>query len=114
LEVHEAEQRRKKAQAKAKAKIQIPSTPQATETVCDLGLLYANSGLTYLKTVKTNPNILLTPAASGKRSIGRGDVEQAIRSVRAGMRTTKKHDRPLSKIFMDGGTSMRHSRLYEP
>ena len=54
-------------------------------------------------------------AAPGKRSINRGDVDLAIRSMRASARMTKRRpvpNRPLSKIFMDGG-SMTRGRLIE-
>lgn len=34
-------------------------------------------------------------------SVGKGDVDQAIRSMRQGVRRTR-NDRPLSKIFLDG------------
>ncbi|KAG8810123.1 hypothetical protein FRC17_003080, partial [Serendipita sp. 399] len=39
--------------------------------------------------------------AAGNATIGRGDFDQAIRSIREGQRR-KRHDRPISKIFLDG------------
>ena len=48
--------------------------------------------------------------ASG-RSVGRGDLDQAIRSMRTGRRRDRNATaRPLSKIFVDG---TRSSRLFE-
>ena len=48
--------------------------------------------------------------ASG-RSVGRGDLDQAIRSMRTGRRRDRNVTaRPLSKIFVDGA---RSSRLFE-
>jgi len=44
------------------------------------------------------------------RSFGRGDLDQAIRSMRDGRRRERPH-RPISKIFLDGG--QRASRVYE-
>ncbi|KAF8743337.1 Diaphanous GTPase-binding Domain, partial [Rhizoctonia solani] len=44
-------------------------------------------------------------------SAGRGDLDQAIRSLRNGRRRARQ-DRPLSKIFLDGGSN-RRSRLFE-
>jgi diaphanous 1 len=38
---------------------------------------------------------------SGRLTVGRGDLDQAIRSLRGGQRRARP--RPLSKIFMDGG-----------
>ncbi|CAE6362187.1 unnamed protein product, partial [Rhizoctonia solani] len=43
-------------------------------------------------------------------SAGRGDLDQAIRSLRNGRRA--RQDRPLSKIFLDGGSN-RRSRLFD-
>ncbi|KAG8801351.1 hypothetical protein FRC17_006672, partial [Serendipita sp. 399] len=39
--------------------------------------------------------------AAGNATIGRGDFDQAIRSIREGQRR-KRYDRPVSKIFLDG------------
>lgn len=39
--------------------------------------------------------------ASGANTVGRGDVDQAIRSIRDGQRRARPH-RPLSKMFLDG------------
>ena len=54
-----------------------------------------------------------TPTSSQGRaaglSIGRGDLDQAIRSMRDGRRRTRPQ-RPVSKIFVDGA---RTSRLFE-
>lgn len=54
-------------------------------------------------------------AVLGKRSVNRGDVDLAIRSMRASTRMTRRRpapNRPLSKIFMDGG-SVTRGRLIE-
>lgn len=48
--------------------------------------------------------------ASG-HSVGRGDLDQAIRSMRDGRRRARPDRRPLSKMFVDG--SNRQSRIYE-
>jgi diaphanous 1 len=45
-------------------------------------------------------------------SVGRGDLDQAIRSLRTGRRRPRQ-ERPLSKIFLDGGQNNRRSRLFE-
>lgn len=94
LEVHEAEQRQLKAAAKLKPKKGPLGVPQA-------------------RAIESSS----AAAAPGKRSIGRGEVDQAIRSIRAGIRTAKRQaaadQRVVSKIFLDGGTAARHSRLYE-
>jgi len=45
-------------------------------------------------------------------SIGRGDLDEAIRGIRTGKRRARPNrERPLSKIFLDGGP--RQSRIYE-
>lgn len=41
--------------------------------------------------------------ATGRQSIGRGDLDQAIRSIRDGGQRRSRPTRPLSKIFLDGG-----------
>jgi len=40
---------------------------------------------------------------AGDRSVGRGDFDQAIRSMRTAKRRPRAA-RPLSKIFLDGGS----------
>jgi len=43
-------------------------------------------------------------AAGGRQTLSRGDLDQAIRSMRDGKRRTRPdRERPLSKIFLDGG-----------
>lgn len=39
----------------------------------------------------------------GRLSVGRGDLDQAIRSLRDGQRRADRSARPLSKMFLDGG-----------
>lgn len=53
-------------------------------------------------------------SASGRLSVGRGDLDQALRSMREGKRRARPQ-RPLSKIFIDGSSSggRRQSRAYE-
>lgn len=48
--------------------------------------------------------------AAGLQSLGRGDLDQAIRSMRDGKRRARPQ-RPLSKIFFDGGRPQ--SRMYD-
>jgi diaphanous 1 len=79
--------------------------------------------LTDRQTVKLTPaetateNNTLKPDRSqgyaAGRSVGRGDLDQAIRSMRDGRRRARpdRDHRALSKIFMDG--SNRQSRIYE-
>ncbi|CCM00171.1 uncharacterized protein FIBRA_02199 [Fibroporia radiculosa] len=58
--------------------------------------------------------LLLSPPRSHSRatgtSVGRGDLDQAIRSMRTGQRRARAPNRPLSKIFVDGA---RTSRIIE-
>ncbi|CAE6539850.1 unnamed protein product [Rhizoctonia solani] len=68
-------------------------------------------------TPKQEKEELLSSSDSVPRSInnvylsaGRGDLDQAIRSLRTGRRA--RQDRPLSKIFLDGGSN-RRSRLFD-
>lgn len=49
----------------------------------------------------------------GRLSVGRGDLDQAIRSMREGKRRARPQ-RPLSKIFFDGSSNgRRQSRAYD-
>jgi len=51
--------------------------------------------------------------AAGNRSVGRGDFDQAIRSMREGKRRARPQ-RPLSKMFLDGSSGQqRQSRIYD-
>jgi diaphanous 1 len=64
----------------------------------------------------TQPHPVLPPlpqssqerAAGGKLSVGRGDLDQAIRSMRVGTRRARPN-RPANKIFLDG----RQSRAFD-
>ncbi|TFY71361.1 hypothetical protein EVG20_g1662 [Dentipellis fragilis] len=66
-------------------------------------------------TVKGDPHGLPPSARSsqgraGGLSVGRGDLDQAIRSMRTGKRRARPN-RPLSKIFFDGGRPQ--SRVFD-
>lgn len=57
---------------------------------------------------RTSNNYLSPPSsqgrAAGNQTVGRGDVDQAIRSMREGQRRVRPN-RPLSKMFLDGTNS---------
>ena len=63
---------------------------------------------------------MLQPSASqdrtsGRSTVGRGDLDQAIRSIRDGQRRARP-SRPLSRIFLDGANDQvdrRASRVYD-
>ncbi len=63
---------------------------------------------------------LLQPSASqdrtsGRSTVGRGDLDQAIRSIRDGQRRARP-SRPLSRMFLDGANDQvdrRASRVYD-
>ena len=70
-----------------------------------------------VQTVKRKEGDTLRPPPSSQsratgRSFGRGDLDQAIRSMRTGRRRDRNPaSRPLSKIFVDG---TRSSRIFDP
>ncbi|KAF8351690.1 hypothetical protein F5887DRAFT_938683 [Amanita rubescens] len=103
LEVHDAEQRQLKAAAKAnRAKIGLAGATQTPK-------LGAGPNL-------PSADLTSSAAAPGKRSIGRGDVDLVIRSIKATTRKTRKRpaaDQPLSKIYMDGGSVTSRHRLID-
>lgn len=82
-----------------------PAEDEVAEVVC-IGPCDVLPRLNYIQTIKgtTEPK---TPAnsqgyAAGK-SVGRGDLDQAIRSMRDGRRRARPvATRPLSKMFLDG------------
>lgn len=49
----------------------------------------------------------------GGKLLGRGDMDQAIRSIREGKMRRVRPTRPISKIFVDG-SNHRQSRIIEP
>jgi len=58
-----------------------------------------------LKRKPSNQSLLQPPASlSGRMSIGRGDLDAAIRSIRGGQRPRARQTRPLSKMFLDGSS----------
>ena len=117
LEVHDSEVRSRPPTPKVSVEEQDPATP--TETVSSPPMLYC-SRLPFsllvqtVKGIKVNSDNTLKPPPDSQgraagRSIGRGDLDNAIRSMRDGRRR-ERPQRPLSKIFVDG---VRSSRLYE-
>lgn len=62
------------------------------------------------KRVPPSSTLSIPEEPSTGPSVGRGDLDQAIRSMRKGQRRTRTLNRPLSKIFVDGA---RTSRIYE-
>jgi len=61
------------------------------------------------------PPSSLSPSMSGRLTIGRGDLDEAIRSIRGGQRLRARQTaRPLSKMFLDGSSPGRPtSHLYD-
>lgn len=100
----------------------------APETVsfCSIASLWAYTDIFWklTQTLKAVPNpsphSLMPPVmgsqgyATGKGSVGRGDLDQAIRTIRDGKRR-ERPTRPLSKIFLDGasGGGRPQSRMYD-
>ncbi len=92
-----------------------PASPSEEEVSIPVGRV-SGYRLIVIQTVKVKKGHALRPPptsysrASG-RSFGRGDLDQAIRSMRTGRRRDRNvTTRPLSKIFVDG---TRSSRLFE-
>jgi diaphanous 1 len=109
--------------------VSIPSMP-TVEPAVSAGVSFHFSvlnllTLTHTKTIvalqvppstQTSYSTLRPPSqgyAAGKRSVGRGDLDQAIRSMREGKRRSRP--RPLSKIFLDGANAggRPQSRLFD-
>lgn len=119
LEVHDAMPQSEPPSPKITVSEAVTSPEE--DGVCLPFLRIVITGLMFLQTVKgknkdkdgdtLRPNPSSQSRATGL-SIGRGDLDQAIRSMRTGHR--RKRDptsRPLSKIFLDGGA--RTSRIYD-
>lgn len=114
LEVHDAEQ-------KAAPKAPTVSVQRAPETVTDEQVRIQPITATVSDSLQSNTikksdvpsQSLRPPAASqgraGGLSVGRGDLDQAIRSMRTGKRRPRPQ-RPANKIFMDG---TRTSRIFD-
>lgn len=60
-------------------------------------------------TLKPQNNMLPQDYATS-RSVARGDLDQAIRSMRDGKRRARPDRRPLSKIFMDGSSPAHRTK----
>jgi len=62
----------------------------------------------------SSPSNMLMPPSQGQvalqKSVGKGDLDEAIRSMRGGKRR-ERPNRPLSKIFLDGGRPQ--SRIFD-
>ena len=111
VEVHDAEV----AQAKKVSKPSVVVTEVSEQEHVSSHIFRAESTLTFQQTVKPKesmPPSAYAPDSHGRLSVGRGDFDQAIRSMREGKRRVRPQ-RPLSKIFFDGSsTGRRQSRAY--
>ncbi|TFY52581.1 hypothetical protein EVJ58_g9930, partial [Rhodofomes roseus] len=99
LDVHDAEEKNKEIAPKA--------TP--------LGHPRTDSEATIKQdaTPSSSPALLAPPSSQGRaggRSIGRGDFDQAILTVRTGRLRPRTQKQPISKIFVDGA---RTSRIFD-
>jgi diaphanous 1 len=119
VEMHDVEAKRAAATA-ASPTIIVPPTPTEPEEKQHDALLNGRS--------PARPDIingapsaqLLQPSASqdrtsGRSTVGRGDLDQAIRSIRDGQRRARP-SRPLSRMFLDGANDQvdrRASRVYD-
>ncbi|KAJ4496810.1 formin homology 2 domain-containing protein [Lentinula lateritia] len=115
LEVHEYQRKLETSLPKPEIVV-VPGE----ETVCPV---FLHSSVVYLNTESQTiklpaPVPLLTPGSQSSmgKSIGRGDLDQAIRSMRDGKRRARPTAaRPLSKIFLDGAPAGGRplSRLFD-
>jgi len=96
----------------AQPKIQVdvaPSTPVEEEAPENAISITATSNTSLFPPSAHGMSLLPPPTANsqnhatGRQSIGRGDLDQAIRSIRDGGQRRARPVRPLSKIFLDGG-----------
>ncbi|KAJ6583786.1 hypothetical protein B0H10DRAFT_2168123 [Mycena sp. CBHHK59/15] len=114
LEVHDAEM--KLMPAIQKPAISEPAEDAPSESVKSYTFLFTRSQSSHpVQTIKAPqdpapPALALPQAGSQGGSVSRGDLDQAIRSMRDGKRRARP-SRPLSKIFLDGGRPQ--SRLYD-
>ena len=117
LEVHDAMAKSEPPSPKIMVE-ETAASPTAEEGVRMPSLFYC-AILTWSQTVKgkdkdgdtLRPQTKSQSRATGL-SVGRGDLDQAIRSMRTGRRRDRNlASRPLSKIFVDGA---RTSRIYDP
>ena len=114
LEVHDAMP--KVELPSPKIAIEEPASPTEEEGVRSHSASAPCKKLIAPQTIKGKDGDTLRPPPSSQsratgRSIGRGDLDQAIRSMRSGRRRERNPaSRPLSKIFMDGS---RQSRIFE-
>jgi diaphanous 1 len=111
VEVHDAEQRRQLRTPKSVVLPPEEDEARKEQVRTELVICLSQPNALPLQTLKANQEMpslqsLMPPPSSqgyaaGKRSFGRGDLDQAIRSMRDGKR--RPRPRPLSKIFLDGG-----------
>jgi hypothetical protein len=108
MEVHDAKE---KSQAAKPSAVREEAKEVTSDPVSHFVIItrYRPNGL--LQTIKENSSESLMPPllssqgrAGGRQIVNRGDLDQAIRSMRDGKRRARP-SRPLSKIFLDGGKS---------
>ena len=117
LEMHDVEAKLAAATL-ASSTIVVPSTPTEPEEKQHDALKGRSPARPEINGAPSNQ--LLQPSASqdrtsGRSTVGRGDLDQAIRSIRDGQRRTRP-SRPLSRIFLDGANDQvdrRASRVYD-
>ena len=113
VEVHDAEVRMKPSRASPTTGFnKVPLQRVAIEEIGS-----TDQDNTREKTIKSRHDDDKNPpgeSASGNGSVGRGDLDQAIRTMREGKRRNRP-PRPLSKMFLDGGSGAGrpHSKLFD-
>lgn len=87
--------------------------PVSVESVSPLLSAYIILQTIKAQVIGGKGNNMSQQAAEGG-SVGRGDLDSAIRSMRQGKRRARPA-RPLSKMFLDGGSvsGRPHSRLFD-
>ncbi|GLB34079.1 putative diaphanous FH3 domain contatinign protein [Lyophyllum shimeji] len=103
LEVHDAQQKLEPPKPQAPEVVVAEPEPAQEDTI--------KAAPTPSSPALGPPSTSSQGYAAGKRSVGRGDLDQAIRSMREGKRRARP-SRPLSKIFLDGGTVGRPQSRY--
>ena len=115
--MHDAEEKNKAAAPKTKT--EEKSSADSEPVRCGFARLVAPLLTGMYQTIKqeaapaSSPALLAPPSSQGRaggRSIGRGDFDQAILTVRTGRLRPRVPKPPASKIFVDGA---RTSRVFD-
>lgn len=117
IEIHDAEDRTQASTPLSSVKVPGEAASKTVSYFVTTVVMHLTIPHTFKGNQETVAQSLIPPVVNsqgrvgGRRTVNRGDFDEAIRSIRDGKRRVRPN-RPLSKIFLDGG-GRPQSRIFD-